>query len=189
MEVWKDIINYNGKYQISNLGNIKKLGRISRDTKRIYPEKFLKQSVKNGGYKFIRLKNEKRINSNIYVHRLLMIHFKYIEDFNKYQINHIDGNPGNNSLENLEWCTPSENITHSYRILNRKGNNLGRFGENSFTAVKINQYTLNNEFIKTWGSIKDANLFLNKTGSSISNCLTGRSDTAFGFIWRYKNKK
>ena len=56
MEIWKNVIGYNGKYQISNLGNVKKLGRISKDNKRIYSEKILNHSVKNGGYKFVRLK-------------------------------------------------------------------------------------------------------------------------------------
>lgn len=54
-------------------------------------------------------------SKNMLVHRLVLSTFKPVPNMDKLQVNHKDGNKLNNSLDNLEWCTRSENINHSYR--------------------------------------------------------------------------
>jgi hypothetical protein len=112
MEIWKDIINYEGLYQISNLGLVKSLKRKSGG--RNYNESFLKHLLSNGYYKVSLSKNGKV--KTFPIHRLIAIHF-IDNPKNLKCVNHIDHNRLNNSLNNLEWTSYREN--NSYRI-NRK---------------------------------------------------------------------
>ena len=108
MEIWKDIKDYEGCYQISNLGNIKSL--IRKNNKK---EKLLKVQISTCGYyKILLYKNNK--SKHFKVHRLIAIHF-IPNIYNKEQINHIDGNKLNNNINNLEWVTPKENMQHAVR--------------------------------------------------------------------------
>lgn len=126
-EVWKDIIGYEGLYQISNTGKLKSLKRqykkIDRRTNKefIYSqaEKILKPRIDKKGYLHYALNKNKRAKE-YKAHRLVAEAFiTNIEG--KPQINHKDMNKQNNCVENLEWCTNSENQKHSYKHnLNRK---------------------------------------------------------------------
>ena len=108
METFIKIENYNN-YSISNLGNV-------RNDK---TDRILKSYIKPSGYKQVQL-GRKTIPQ--YIHRLVAIAFiPNIE--NKPQVNHINGNKGDNRVENLEWVTASENdLAYGYtlRIENRK---------------------------------------------------------------------
>lgn len=112
-EFFKDIPNYEGIYQVSNLGNVKSLDRkIYSNGKFHYTqkEKFLKHCKTNNGYLYVVLyKSLKQKHFNI--HRLVAESFL----LNKNQcVNHIDGNKLNNNISNLEWVTNSENHIHAY---------------------------------------------------------------------------
>lgn len=115
-EIWKDIIDFEGCYQISSLGRIRSLDRFV--TCRNGGVKLFKGKIKNVSenrrrYKSICLsKNSKTKNFDI--HRLLAIHF-IPNPGNKKEVNHIDGNRMNNDLSNLEWSTPSENALHAHK--------------------------------------------------------------------------
>lgn len=61
------------------------------------------------------------------VHRLVMMAFNPVENMDELEVNHIDGNKKNNKLENLEWCTASENQIHAFKT----GLNKSRRGEES----------------------------------------------------------
>ena len=95
-EIWKDIPDYEGLYQVSNLGRVKSFQRNR--------EMILKPRDNKLGYlKVILSKN--KINKNIFVHRIVLLVFKPEIYFNKADVNHMDGNKYNNKLTNLEWCT------------------------------------------------------------------------------------
>lgn len=120
-EVWKDIDNYEGIYQVSNLGNVKTLSRQIWNGKgfRTQCERILKQSDNEWGYNIVTLtKDSKR--KPYKVHRLVAQAFIPNPE-NKEQVNHIDGNKKNNNVQNLEWNTRQENITHAY--INKLSNN------------------------------------------------------------------
>lgn len=119
-EIWKDIKGYEGKYQVSNLGNIKSLQRWS-GSQYYNREQILKPYInKRNGYVYIYLmKNNK--GKNIRVHRLVAEAF--LENKNNYtDINHKDCNRTNNCVNNLEYCTRSYNIKYSFEKGNAKSN-------------------------------------------------------------------
>lgn len=108
-EIWKDVIGYEGKYAVSNIGRIKSL-----DYCRSGRSKILKQGIGTTGYYNVGLCiNAKAITKK--VHRLIAIAFIPNPE-NKGDVNHIDGNKLNNNVSNLEWNTRKENINHAHRI-------------------------------------------------------------------------
>jgi hypothetical protein len=106
MEIWKDVVGYEGKYLISNLGNVKSLLRN---------EKILKNMpLGKTGYLCIDLCYNGKITKHI-IHRLVAKVFIDNPE-NKEQVNHINGVKTDNRVINLEWSTRSENQLHSVRI-------------------------------------------------------------------------
>jgi hypothetical protein len=104
IEIWKDIPNYEGIYQVSNLGNVKSLGNNKRKK-----EKFLKQGNDYNGYKYVILckkGNRKIIKS----HQLVAIVFlNHVPCGYKFVVNHKNFIKHDNRLENLEIVTQREN--------------------------------------------------------------------------------
>jgi len=108
-EIWKDIPGYEGKYQVSNLGNIRSLNYRGTGKKRLLGQ------WENFGYKITHLSRDGR-TITIGVHRLVALAF--IDNPNqKAEINHLDGDKKNNIVDNLEWVTRGENQKHKYRML------------------------------------------------------------------------
>ena len=120
-EIWKDIKEFEGRYQISNYGRVKTLKKFvnnnpkSKEIGYYTKEKILKPFYNPKGYQLVRLyKNNHNYTKKI--HRLVAKAFiPNLE--NKPQINHIDGNKKNNNVNNLEWVTNQENQTHRWNIL------------------------------------------------------------------------
>jgi len=166
-EIWKDIPNYDGLYQISNLGRIKSLGGKSNHKKDI----IMKQKLEKYGYMRISIKNKSYL-----VHRLVAKAFiPNLE--NKRTVNHIDGNKLNNNFNNLEWATDSENLKHAY------DNHLFKTMPGWKNRRKIYQYDLQDNLIKEWESITVAE---NETGiTNISRCCLSNYRTAGNFKWKY----
>lgn len=120
MEEWKDMIGYEGVYQVSNMGRIKSLFRICETRKGVYRpirERILKQWVVR------KYMVSPILGRQTPIHRIVAKHFIPLVD-GKTQVNHKDGNKFNNTADNLEWCNQSENTQHAYDmglIPSRKG--------------------------------------------------------------------
>ena len=191
IEWWKYIPGYEGLYMASNLGRIRSLKRNTTSGK------ILKQSLDGSGYPQVTLsKLNKRITKK--VHRLVALTWIPNPD-NLQEIDHIDGNPKNNSVSNLKWCTHYENINNPICLKRRsvafKDRPLSKETKrklslshiNGKLSKKVNQYTLDGELVKTWLS---ANEIYRQTGwskSYIVECCNGKHKTAYGFKWSYFN--
>lgn len=178
MEIWKDINGYYGEYQISNLGSVKSLKKGR--------EKILKLKTNNKGYKWVTL-SLNRIQNHFLIHRLVATHF--LENKNNYKVvNHIDENPANNNLENLEWCTTSENIRksskfHLYYKLNKKLCNT-RNSKYKDTSNKVQQI-LEGDIVKIFKNSIEVERCLGFDKSFILSCCRGKRKSAYGYQWQF----
>jgi hypothetical protein len=124
MEIWKEVKNYEGLYQVSNFGNVKRISSFRGVNKQYLNDYYLKPLDNGKGYLRIKLSNN-GFSKRIMLHRIIAEAF-IVNELNKPFINHINGNKKDNSIKNLEWCTQSENCLHSVK--------LGTFG-----AIKKNK--------------------------------------------------
>ena len=180
-EIWKDVIGYEGLYQVSNLGNIKSINRIwitNNGAKRNHGDILIKQSLSYKGYLKVRFyKNLKR--KTFFVHRLVAIAFVENPD-NKPEINHKKGIKTDNRALELEWSTSSENTIHKFNVLgyqNKKGieNPLSRpVIQISFDGFIQNVY---------WSlSEAESGKVINK--KAYYKCLRGDIKSYRGWIWK-----
>ena len=120
-EIWKSIPEYEGMYEVSNLGRVRSLDREEfyyneHGTKcvRFRTGMILNPDIGNNGYPRVRLRNKENTKKML-VHRLVAFAFIYNENVDTdIIINHKDSNPSNNRVDNLEWCTQQYNIKYSY---------------------------------------------------------------------------
>ena len=125
-ENWRDIPGYEGRYQVSNIGNVKSLERtflMPNGGIAICKERLLTQSLNRNGYQTLNLhKNNK--NKFCLVHRLVGL--AWLPNPNNFRImNHIDCNRSNNNVNNIEWCTYNYNSKYCFEM----GNSVNAFKE------------------------------------------------------------
>lgn len=190
MEIWKDIKGYEELYQVSNLGRVKSLDHYIKqrnNSKKLYKGQMIKPQLNHQeqGYFIVGLsKNNKR--KCYYIHRLVAEHF--IENpKNKPEVNHKDGNKLNNRIDNLEWATREEQMTHAYKHQLQTPPQLGKFGWKSFTGHPVKQIDIvSGKTIKEYGSMEEAARQLGiKSPSNIRGCIIGRQKSCAGYKWEY----
>lgn len=174
-EIWKNVKDYEGLYQISNLGRVRSLPRKGT-FKDIH---ILKLQKKNSGYIEVSF-TKNYIKKAKKVHRLVAEAFIPNPE-NKPQVNHIDGNKQNNCVDNLEWCTEKYNMQEASRL----GLIKRIIGKNHHASKKVNQYNLQGNFIKQWDCLSDITRKLGFNFKNISACCKHKRNMAYGYIWRY----
>lgn len=184
-EVWKSITGFKGLYMVSNYGRVKRVHRGNRT--RI--GNILKPQ-KRGMYLKVTLYDSQHRPHVFNIHRLVAKEF-HRNRFNKPQVNHIDGNKLNNTVNNLEWVTGKENQNHAARLGLRdnisKGKNhcnYGKFGENSRSAkpvIRLNPKTGETKLYKAKVLAKNEGFDV----TSISKCCHGKLKTHKGYEWYF----
>jgi hypothetical protein len=125
MEEWRDVVGFEGVYQASNWGNVKRLSRNAFCGIRgnvLLTEKILQLCKHNHGYLVVGLSRNKKAR-NYFVHRLVAEAFISNPE-SKKEVNHINADKADNRVENLEWATRKENHRHAELLgLNPMGDN------------------------------------------------------------------
>lgn len=163
MQVWKQVKGYEGLYEVSNFGNVKSLARFGTKGK-------IMNARDNGkGYYRIKLtKNNKE--------KMMMLHRIIAEAFipnveNKRCVNHINGIKTDNRIENLEWCTHSENRIHAINI-----------GLVNFESQKKGIKVLNTETKQVYESITEVCRLFKIDRCHLSDKLKGKIKNKTKFI-------
>ncbi len=186
-EIWKNVSELPEYYQVSNFGRVRSKDRESRNGngKYLRKGKILKLTINNKGYLYIQMKAHGNTYKR-YVHRLVGKEF-IPNPHKKPYINHIDCNPKNNKLNNLEWCTPKENQQHMYK--------LGRSNRGEEWLRKKREFTetLKKPVVRIHPITKKRKVYsylteVRKDGFNAGNvcyACQGKIKTSKGFIWEY----
>lgn len=167
MEIWRELVGYEGMYQVSNNGRIKSFYSGK--------EKILKQSKNTHGYMTVKLHYNK-VGVTKTVHGIVANHFmsKPTPD---HQVNHIDGDKSNNQLKNLEWVTGSENKIHAYTNGLMNANHLKR------AVIQINK---DGEITARFDSLTEAEKHTCIQWTNIRKVCIGERKSAGGYEWQFE---
>lgn len=193
-EVWRDVKDYEGYYQVSNKGRVKSLDRKvkGKNNSTITKKSMIRKlQTSHKGYKVVRLQKQ-GVAKHCQVHRLVLQAFRGNKN-NKPQVNHIDCNKTNNDINNLEWATAQENMDHA-----KTNNLLGEFSKKRLESVmdnlkkaqqsrrrKVRQMNKKGEVVGEFTSIVEASEMTGTDGSKITMCCRGDRKTSNGFRWEY----
>lgn len=174
-EVWKNVVGYEGLYQVSSTGRVK-------NTK---TQKILKPWKNDAGYFMIKLPSkQKKRGKSFRVHRLVAMAF--IDNPNNLPfINHKDEDPSNNNVENLEWCTNAYNLTYGTCVERRVKTIRDRYGKWP-SQKEVYQFSLDGQFVAKYDSVMAASQATNIPDNFISSCCHGWVTQTKGFIFVFE---
>lgn len=177
-EEWKDIVGYEGLYQVSNLGRVKSVSRVvirGNGRHQMVKEKILKYRENNRGYLFVCLyKNGVAIPYS--VHRLVAEAFIPNGDLFATTVNHKDEDKTNNRVDNLEWMNGADNIRYSHR----DGGTADFRGSNHPRARQVRCV----ETGQVFGTATDASIWLGFSRNAVATSIR-RDKCAGGYHWEF----
>ena len=182
IEEWRPIQGYEELYEVSSEGRIRSLSRIvkCRNGVRFHKGRVLKPEKVRSGYLQVCLNKDGK-------QKLFSVHLLVWESFNGkspegMEINHIDEDKSNNSLENLNLMTHKENVNWGTGNERRSTNHINH----KSLSKAVVQYDIQGNLIAEYPSQHEAERKLGIAQTSICSALNGRLKTAGGFKWKYK---
>jgi hypothetical protein len=180
-EQWRDVPNYEGLYQVSNLGRIRRMPK----------GKIRVQKAAKNGYLQVNLCKNNKVRW-ISVHRLVASAFIANPD-NLPVVNHKDENKHNNHADNLEWVTPRENCLHGtgttrQKESRRRNDPEGNSWKNAAKKLAIGCCRYNktdNSIVKTYASLTEAAHDSGINITTILNQCKGKTQSRTSTYWRY----
>lgn len=195
-EIWRDVINYEGLYQVSNMGRVRSLDRwitYKDGREALFKGKILHLNCNTSGYLEVHLCKQSK-GKMIGVHRLVAQSFIDNVD-NLPEVDHIDGDKTNNNVTNLRWVTHLDNCNNPSTTKNiskaNSGKNNGMYGKTQSENVKQKVREANSKKVicvetgKVYSSIKEAEEDMGVSMSSIGKCCSGKNKTCKGYHWAY----
>lgn len=181
MTQWADVRGYEGFYQVSSDGRVKRLqGHVASGNSTIsIKERILACSPDASGYRCVVL-SRRGVRTSTRVHRLVAIAF-IPNPFNKTDVNHINGNKADNRVSNLEWNTRAENVAHEFST------GLGRVDRLRHETRSVTMKPKNGGMPMSFSSILEASDVTGIDPTSICKCCQGKRKTAGTFEWEYSN--
>ena len=173
VEVWKDIRDYEGLYQASNLGRMRSLDRwvsSKNGSMQFIKGRILKLLNHNQGYLSVGLCKNNKVKTSL-VHRIIAETFLPNSD-NLPCVNHKDEDKTNNNVNNLEWCNSEYNNAYGTRT--------------ERCCKPVLQYTIDGKFVREWPSAMDAERNGGFSSECIYKCCKGKIKKHQGCIWRHK---
>lgn len=182
-EVWVAIKDY-PSYEVSNFGNVRSLDRwIKRGNNGYFKKGKLFTNTVNGvGYPVASISNEKHQVKTKTIHSLVAEAFIPKVEGKKI-INHIDGDKTNNHVSNLEWCTYSENIAHSYKVTRKpilRENNKKTGQKHTYINSRL-VFDLSTGIF--YGSASEAAYAKSIRPSTLMNCLSGKRTNKTNLVY------
>lgn len=171
MEEWRDVLGYEGYYQVSSLGRIRSYKRQG------WKKEYLRGHKTKLGYISVALRGKNNPQRQVLLHRIVADAF-LPEDSTRPEINHKNGIRDDNRLDNLERCSRSENMKHSYEVLNRVPPMLGKIGAHGKPVMCV-------ETGVVYNSICDAGRKTGLCREGVRDSALGRHQTCGGFHWKY----
>lgn len=189
-EIWKPVVGYDGLYVVSSVGRVRSLERVimkSNGCRMTVKTIILKPSSDHHGYLFVYICGKDKPKRK-YIHVLVAKAFIPNYD-NKPCVDHINGDPRDNRVENLRWCTHKENCNFDLARKRKSIAHTGKFGRDSSRYKTVLQYKKDGTFIRSFCGAREAGRELHLNPSNISSVCRGDRMYAGGYIWKYNNIK
>lgn len=178
-EEWRPVVGYEGFYEVSNLGRVRGVDR--KDARGVFRPGILRKTRidKKTGYEYVYLRKD-GMEKNCTVHRLVAQAFLPAPD-GDVEVNHINENRTDNRAENLEWVTRKQNSNHGHH-----NERLKRSTKNSHGKPVLMLDLETGEAIREFVTCSEAARSVGVSKTCISKCCLGKSRTASGYCWKYK---
>lgn len=193
-EEWRDVVGWEALYQVSNLGRVKSFGRNIKRGKGIYKRNtiILRPQINRNGYLQVYLFDLESKRKIKYIHQMVLEAFS-TNPHNYTCIDHIDGNPLNNFLCNLKYCTQKENMNNpitkerlkkAIELFSNSEDYINKQRYSQPHSRKVLQISMDGS-VKEYKTISEAARTVGITVQAISRCCHGKCKTSKGYKWKF----
>ena len=179
MEVWKDVVGFEGKYKISSEGRVKSL-----NYKHTGEERIMNPHPNDWGYLQVSLWKDNKMHTKK-VHRLVAEAF-IPNPLCLATVNHKNEIKTDNNVDNLEWMSDYDNRMYGTRLARIGMKNKGKFINRKDQSKAVQQFTKDGKFVAEFPSLKEVERQFGFYFGNLSNCCHGKVKQSYGYVWKFK---